>query len=224
MVRFVDDGADPASEPPGDGVAPVIPLFGDARGTAADADWHTTWRGEQAPSRSGASHPRVGQERSASDAASEDLARLDAEKALLNRLRTRQLSEAEARRLLVERDLAEDQIADVIASFVARGYLDDARLAEQLAYAGAQKRGQGRRAIAQTMMQRGVPRDVADAALAEMPDDETERALEYARKKAPSLASVEPDAALRRLVGQLSRRGYGGSLAMDAAKTALAEV
>ena len=64
---------------------------------------------------------------------------------------------------------------------------------------------------------------MADAALAELPDDDAERALEFARSKAGSLRSLERDVALRRLAGQLARRGYGGSVALNAARTALDE-
>ena len=45
--------------------------------------------------------------------------------------------------------------------------------------------------------------------LAELPDDDAERALEFARSKAPGMSRLEPDTALRRLLGQLARRGYG---------------
>jgi regulatory protein len=41
--------------------------------------------------------------------------------------------------------------------------------------------------------------------------------------KARSMSSLDRDTALRRLVGQLSRRGYGGSVAMTAARQALDE-
>ena len=68
-----------------------------------------------------------------------------------------------------------------------------------------------------------MPREDADAALAELPDDDTERALEYARTKAGSLRHLERDVALRRLAGQLARRGYGGSIALTAARAALDE-
>ena len=147
-----------------------------------------------------------------------------ATQALVKRLRTRQLSEREAKGLLSERGLDADAIEGVIADFQARGYLDDARLAEQLVYAATSRKGQGRRAISQTLSGRGIPRDVVDAALDELPDDEAERALDFARQKARSMGSLDREAAVRRLHGQLARRGFGGSLAMTAAKQALDEV
>ncbi len=142
---------------------------------------------------------------------------------LVKRLRTRQLSVREARAMLGERGLDNSAAEDVVADFEARGYLDDARLAEQLVYAATSRKGQGRRAIAQTLSGRGIPREVVDAALEELPDDEAERALEFARQKARSMGSLDREAAVRRLHVQLARRGFGGSMAMTAAKQALDE-
>ena len=92
-----------------------------------------------------------------------------------------------------------------------------------LVSAGVDRKGQGRVAISRSLSQRGIPREVITAALDELPDDDAERALEFARTKARSLSRLDHDTALRRLLGQLARRGYGGSVATNAAKTALNE-
>jgi regulatory protein len=146
-----------------------------------------------------------------------------AEKALLRKLRTRSLSVREARSVLVGFELSGDEIDDIIDRFEQSRYLDDAALAEQLVHTGATRKGQGRHAIAQTMSGRGIPREVADAALADLPDDDLDRALDYARTKAVSLARLDPQTGLRRLVGQLTRRGYPSHIAMTAARQALDE-
>ncbi|MCI1017842.1 RecX family transcriptional regulator [Microbacterium sp. C5A9] len=165
----------------------------------------------------------------AADAPSADEARTSAEELLVRKLRTRSLSISEARLVLrgFERNgvrLESSQIDDVLDEFERRGYLDDGALAEQLIRAGFERKGQGRVALSRALAQRGIPRDVIDSALSELPDDDAARALDFARTKASSLARLEHDTALRRLVGQLARRGYNGSVAMSAAKAALAEV
>ena len=146
-----------------------------------------------------------------------------AERGLVKKLRARQLSVSEAKTYLGQQDLDAESVAGILDAFIERGYLDDARLAEQVVHAGVDRKGQGRQAIAQSLAKRGVPRDVADAALAELPDDDAERALEFARSKAGSMRGLERDVALRRLAGQLARRGYGGSAALNAARLALDE-
>ena len=165
----------------------------------------------------------------AADASSEvadDLGGVSAEDAddlLTRRLRRSALSEREARTFLAQRGVDAAVAEATVDRFTSRGWIDDAVLAEQLLYAGTSRKGQGRRAIAQTLNARGIGRDVADAALASLPDDDDERALDYARSKAHGLRSYDLETAMRRLMGQLARRGYSGSVAANAARTALNE-
>lgn len=147
-----------------------------------------------------------------------------AEKALLRKLRARSLSVQEARSVLVGHDLDADRVDAMLDRMHDLGYLNDAALAEQLVHSGVERRGQGRQVISQTLAKRGVPRDVADAALASLPDDDLERALDFARRKARAVGGKDHQAALRRLVGQLSRRGYPSGVSMTAARQALDEI
>jgi len=188
-------GADPAEEP----VRWAIPLA-----SSPDAE----------SSRDGASQVDDDEDDSSID---------DAESALARRLRRSALSEREARTFLAQHGVEASVVEAVVDRFLSLGWLDDAVLAEQLLHAGTSRKGQGRRAIAQTLSQRGIARDTADAALAALPDDDEDRALEYARSKAHGLRSYDMDTAMRRLMGQLARRGYGGTVASQAARTALTE-
>lgn len=202
------------------GLAPVIPMFGGklvpaSRLHAPKA--HADVGGDESPAGGAAGageEERDDEQRDARDAA---------EAALVRKLRARSLSLSEARQVLRGHELNSAQIDDLIDDFCRRGYLDDASLAEQLVTSGVERKGQGRIALARSLAQRGIRRDVIDAALDELPDDDAERALEFARTKARSLSRLDFETALRRLVGQLARRGYGGSVAMTAARMALAE-
>lgn len=142
---------------------------------------------------------------------------------LVRKLRSKQLSCAEARTVLREAGVPAEDRDLVIDQFAQRGYLDDVSLAELLVTSGAQRKGQGRVAIARTLSQRGIPREVAEEALSVLDDDDAERALDYARSKVAGLRRFDEDTAIRRLVGQLSRRGYGGSVALTAARAAWRE-
>lgn len=190
----VEFGGEPAER-----LAPVIPLF------ASDPDDEYEVDDEDGYDACGAIEREI------------------AETNLLKRLRTRQLSVTEARAVVAERALGPADIESILEAFVRLGYLDDAALAEQLVHIGVDRKGQGRKIIAQTMAKRGIPRDVAEAALEALPDDDLERALEYARTKAHGMRDLDRDTALRRLAGQLARRGYGGSIAFEAATRALDE-
>ncbi len=149
--------------------------------------------------------------------------RARAETLLVKRLRGRSLSVREARAVLAESGVEHPDDEDIIAAFLDNGYLDDLRLAEQLLDGALGRKAQGRSAVAQTLSRRGLERDVIDIALASLPDDEAERALEFARHRARTMDGLAPDVALRRLHGQLARRGFGGPVAMSAARQALDE-
>lgn len=164
----------------------------------------------------------IGGHSTGSDETSEDPV-VDASEVLVRKLRSKQLSSREAREVLREQGVPADLRDDIVADFERRGYLDDASLAELLVTSGSRRKGQGRVAIARTLNQRGIPREIGDEALAVLDDDDAERALDYARTKVSSLRRYDEVTAVRRLVGQLSRRGYGGSIALTAARTAWRE-
>lgn len=224
-----------------DSLAPVIPLFGT---TGAASSFAHPSRGNELGSidRGHESHDATSEDerirprlRAIRDDVTEpggegvptpdvDEIRERAEAVLLRRLRSRSLSLSEARSVVRAVEGADEVMAEeLVDRFVDLGYLDDATFAEQLVMSAIEKRGEGRRAVAETLRKRGIPRDVADAALAELPDDDAERALEFARSKVRGVEGKDHDAALRRLAGQLARRGYPSSVSLSAARAALEE-
>lgn len=226
MIDEHVDGGEP------DRLAPVTPLFGSSIERAPSIRSTPTRAFTPTPARTGGPRFVLDDEPDLAadeEATSEDDRALSAEQliaaaeqALLKKLRTRSLSIREATTVLRGHDISAESVEDILETCERRGYLNDTALAEQLVYAATSRLGQGRQSIAQTMTKRGIPRDIADHAMAELPDDDLERALEFAQKKARSMSGGDPQAALRRLVGQLSRRGYPSNVAMTAAKQALA--
>ncbi|MGB4137782.1 MAG: regulatory protein RecX [Microbacterium sp.] len=202
---------------------------GEVDGTAGPSERHPAYgargrlRAVGAQKVDGAQGELVDGPQAGEDATDPEELRARAEETLVRKLRTRSLSVSEARAVLRDVGLPREQIDDVIDEFEQRRYLDDAVLAGLLVTAGVERKGQGRVALGRALAQRGLPREVIDAALAELPDDDAERALEFARSRASSMVRLDPETAVRRLVGQLSRRGYSGAIAMDAARRALRE-
>lgn len=199
-----------------DELAPVIPLFGartDERSAERELGGeHPAW-GER-PTRSESRERQAPSERRERRTPS-------AEEVLLRKLRTRSLSVSEARAALRTADVDSLEVDEIVHDFIDRGYLDDRALADQLVLSGSERKAQGRKAIALVLAKRGVPRDIADEALADLPDDDAERALEFAQTKARQLDRFDRETAVRRLVGQLARRGYSGSSALEAARSAI---
>ena len=208
-------------------LAPVVPLFGGTTpdpqeqpvdDTDAPEQWHMTWRADStragsrasATSVTDAGSPEADLQEADDDGDASAVARR-AETRLARALAARGLSEREARDRLRRDGVEQNDVEEIIERLMAVGALDDRVLAEQIVYQSV------------TRKKRGISRDEIDIALEALPDDDYERALEFAQGKAPSLARLDRDTALRRLIGQLSRRGYGGSLAMSVAKQALDE-
>lgn len=142
---------------------------------------------------------------------------------LTRSLGRRGLSVAEARARLRANGLVGDESADVVDEFTQRGWLDDSVLAEQLVHSAVTRKDMGTRAVRQLLVKRLIDRQVVDAVIAELPDDDEERAREFAATKARALTRYDDETATRRLMGMLARRGFGGSVAGKAARAALAE-
>lgn len=130
----------------------------------------------------------------------------------LNMLALRARSAAELRRLLVRKGEPAEQVDAAIERLLRAGFLDDASFARQFARSKFLGAGLSRRRVQQELARRGVARDVADAAVAEVFAEEhvdEEGTLDrVARKKLKSLARLDEATQRRRLYAFLARRGY----------------
>ncbi|MCI2958323.1 RecX family transcriptional regulator [Agromyces atrinae] len=144
-----------------------------------------------------------------------------AEDRLLRRLRSKSLSMDEAYRLLTAEGAVGDDADAILSHFQRLGYLDDARLAEEIVRSHHERKGMGRALVEREMFRRGIDSAVIIETIAALPDDDAGAALELAEKRARSMRSLTSDVAERRLVGFLQRKGYNGSVARQAARSAL---
>ena len=125
------------------------------------------------------------------------------------------------------------EIADgVLDRFGDVGLIDDQAFAAMWVSSRHLGRGLGRRALTQELRHRGVDDATAAEAVSQVSDaDEHAAARELVAKRLPSLARYDKPTQVRRLVGLLQRKGYGGGLAFavvrevmgEAASEALAE-
>jgi regulatory protein len=122
-------------------------------------------------------------------------------------------------RWLAQREHAPEDIDAAIARLTERGLLNDAAYATMFARSRLTTHHMSRRRIAAELAKRGVERAIADAAIAEVMEDEAidERAMVHAAgaKKLRSLAKLERDVQRRRLYGFLARKGYPADLVRD---------
>ena len=136
------------------------------------------------------------------------------------RARTR----AELASALVKRGIPDDAAQRVLDRFAEVGLVDDSALADGFALAQHRERGLAGRAVAAKLRQRGVADDAVRAALAQIdPDSERAVAQRLVDRKLRSMSGLDPQAAARRLVGMLARKGYPPGLAYDVVRSALAD-
>lgn len=116
------------------------------------------------------------------------------------------------RRLKEKGEPSEAAIDAVIARLERAGLVNDADFARQVARSKVVGQGASKRRARQELFKRGVGRDVADEAIAQVYEDESVEPMELAeraaRKRLKSLAGLDSATRRRRLYGFLARRGY----------------
>jgi regulatory protein len=132
----------------------------------------------------------------------------------------------ELTRRLRRRGASPDVARAVVADLAGRGYVDDQAFARWWAEARARGRRIGSRRLRQELAVKGIPREMAEAAITAAFEDvaEADRALEAARRRLPVLLRAQPARAPARLADYLLRRGYPSSAVRHAVRTLLAGV
>lgn len=133
-------------------------------------------------------------------------------------------TETRVREKLRGKEFAPEVIDEAIAALERVGLLDDEAYARAFAKQISEKETVGARWIETKLRSRGVPSSMAATIAEEFAADGSDNALEAARERIRRMGHVTDAAALvRRLAGQLQRRGFGASEAFEAAKKAVNE-
>ena len=143
-----------------------------------------------------------------------EAAQLEVYDRALNMLAFRARSCAELARALVRKGADRPIVDRAIARLREQGLLDDVAFAQSFTRAKVLGANQSRRRVQQHLARKGVAREVSDAAIEvvfeEEGVDQREMVEAAARKKLRSLAKQEPVVRRRRLYAFLARRGYDG--------------
>ena len=124
----------------------------------------------------------------------------------LSLLDRRDYSRAELLRKLAEKGFDDAAAEAAVDRLVSLGFVDDARYAPIVVRHYAAK-GYGARRIRGELQRRGIPKELWESALAEMPaQEETVDRLLRARMKG---AAADDRAALKKAADALIRKGYG---------------
>ena len=135
---------------------------------------------------------------------------------IIRLLAVRSHSEAELKRKLGARKIAEEKIGVAIAKARLEGYVNDGRFASEFARYGRDRKAWAPGRTRQELKQRGVASDLIEDAIREVfaDSDLREQALELAKARVRRM-SGDTESNRRRLAGFLSRRGYSVSVCRD---------
>lgn len=123
---------------------------------------------------------------------------------------------------LAARDVPEEVAERVLDRFTEVGLVDDAAFAATWVRTRHATRGLSRRALSHELRTKGVDDETAAAAMATIDaDDEVAAAQALVARRLRSTRGLPTEARVRRLVGQLARKGYPGGLALRVVREAL---
>lgn len=130
-----------------------------------------------------------------------------AKRTALRLLARRPYTEAEMAARLERAELSE--CTERVIPWLKRlGYIDDVQFAERWVHTRAGNKGLGPRRLHYELVQRGVARDVVNAAV-DLPESQIEQAVrDLVRKRRSRYRNLPPEKAYARLYGFLERRGF----------------
>ncbi|MEF2976505.1 regulatory protein RecX [Subtercola sp. YIM 133946] len=144
------------------------------------------------------------------------------ENIVVRALARKSLSEWEVTRLLAANGVDESEFEIFLDRYRENRYVDDYDLAETLVESLHRRKGLGRSQLKYELATRHIQPEIISAALESLDDDdELQRAIELAEKRAPSLARLDAETAERRLTSFLMRKGYPSGVIRTAVTTAL---
>lgn len=142
----------------------------------------------------------------------------------LRQLTVRARTRAELARALARKHVPDDVAQTVLDRLEEVGLVDDAVFARDWLAAG-DRRQKSRRALLAELATKGVDRDLAEAAAAELDGDRDYAvARSFATRKAAGLVGLEPQVQYRRLAGALARRGFSSAVVASVTREVLADL
>lgn len=137
-------------------------------------------------------------------------------------LARRGMSSREMHDYLIGRDFEQHEVDREVERLESVALLDDAAFAETLVRTLRDRKGLGHSGLTAELRRRNLDPTAIEIAVAGVDDDELERAVEIAHKRASQLRSYDGETAKRRLHAFLQRKGYSGSVVSTAVQRALA--
>lgn len=123
---------------------------------------------------------------------------------------------------LARKGIPETVAERVLDRYTEVGLIDDGAYAQAYVRTKHRERGLGRRGLAVELKRKGVGEEEASVALAIIePEDERARGQQLVARRISSALAAGPDAARRRLLNLLARRGYPADMSYEIVDAAL---
>jgi regulatory protein len=123
---------------------------------------------------------------------------------------------------LAKKGVPEDAAEEVLGRFTEVGLIDDVQFASLWVASRHRGRGLAGRALSQELRRKGIDDEVIAEAVAELePEQEEETARRLVQRKLRTTRNLTAEQRVRRLVGMLARKGYGGGVAFRIVKEEL---
>ena len=133
-------------------------------------------------------------------------------------------SRAQLEQKLSQRGCPADVATAVLDRMTEVGLVDDEAYAQMLVRSQQAGRGLAKRALARELRTKGIEDDLAQRALASIPDaDERDRARTLVDKKLRAMHGLGIEVQTRRLAGMLARKGYSSSVIYAVIREAIAD-
>lgn len=144
--------------------------------------------------------------------------RKDAFELAVGAISRRERTVSELREWLGEREVEPAEVQEALERLISIGELDDERFASRYAEDKRELRGWGPERIREALIERGIERRLAEAAVAdERPEEQAERAARLLTERGDAL---DDDRGRARALGFLARRGYDYEVAYQAIRLA----
>jgi regulatory protein len=148
-------------------------------------------------------------------------AKLPLHERALRLLAVRPRTRRELQTRLIRAGFERDEVEAELVRLEDVGLLDDARFASAFVEHALDRRLEGRRSIAASLTAKGLDRRLIEETLASATRDDGDRLDRLAEARVNRLRGLPSDAAYRRLVSFLVRRGHDAGAARAAAARAL---
>lgn len=127
-------------------------------------------------------------------------------------LRYRGRSEKELRQRLKKKGFQSNEIETTVAYLLDSGFLDDSALAENLKRQAMTNKLLGFEGTRRFMQQRGISKEIIEAALEYREDEELRNIRKFIEKKQRSISRYPEPKRTQSLMGSLMRKGYSAAL------------